>query len=206
MKKPSPRQKTVLEIILRWIREQGYPPTLKEMADELGVASRNSIVKHLTGLAKKGYIIWEDNKARGIRVVEHMGLLDNEGEKSLPLVGEITAGLPLLAEENIECYVPVPRYLVRSDDRHFLLKVQGESMKNVGILAEDLVVVRSQNSANVGEIIVALIEDEATVKRLASKEGRRYLKVENPSFSDIHPSGSWSIQGKIVALVRENIE
>lgn len=206
MKKLSPRQQTVLEIISRWIQEQGYPPTLKEMADELGVASRNSIVKHLTGLAKKGYIIWEENKARGIRIVEHMGLLDAEGEKSLPLVGAVTAGLPMLAEENIERYVPVPRYLIRSSDRHFLLKVQGESMKNAGILDKDLVVVRSQSSANIGEIVVALIEDEATVKRLAGKGGKRFLKAENPEFSDIHPGGNWSIQGKVVALVRESVE
>lgn len=206
MEKLTKRQQEVFETIIRMMKENEYPPTLKELADELGAASRNTAVKHLTILDRKHYIKWEKNKARGIKVLEHKGLLDRGEEQSVPLVGAVTAGLPMLAEENIERYVPVPKYLIRSGDRHFLLRVQGESMKNAGILDDDLVVVRSQNTADVGDVIVALMDGEATVKRLAAQSGQRYLKAENPEFSDIHPGDEWTIQGKVVALVRETIE
>ncbi|MBN1479997.1 transcriptional repressor LexA [candidate division KSB1 bacterium] len=206
MEKLTKRQRQVFEIIIGMIKEKEYPPTLKELADSLGAASRNTAVKHLTVLDRKGYIQWEKNKARSIRILEPLGLLDSEAEQSLPLVGAVTAGTPMLAEENIERYMPVPKMLIRSNDKHFLLRVQGESMKNAGILDNDLVVVRSQNSANTGDIVVALMQDSATVKRLAHKNGSRYLKAENPDFPDIYPEGEWSIQGKVVSLVRETVD
>jgi repressor LexA len=162
-------------------------------------------VKHLAMLDRKGFIHWEKNTARGIKVLEHRGLFDRESETSLPLVGAVTAGAPMLAEENIERYVPIPKYLMRSTDRHFLLRVNGESMRNAGILSDDLVVVRSQNNADIGEVVVALMNGEATVKRLAVNEGQRYLKAENPQYPDIFPEGEWSIQGRVVALVREKV-
>ena len=206
MQKLTRRQQEVLEIIIRMMQENEYPPTLKELADALGASSRNTAVKHLTVLDRKGYIRWEKNIARGIKILESMGLLDGEAEQSLPLVGSVTAGLPMLAEENIERYVPAPKHLLRSRGRHFMLRVQGESMKNAGIFDEDLVIVRSQNSADVGDIVVALLDDKATVKRLAAKRGKRFLKAENPEFQDIHPDEEWTVQGKVVALMRENVE
>ncbi len=206
MERLTRRQQQVFETIIRMMKDNEYPPTLKELADELGASSRNTAVKHLALLERKGYIKWEKGKARGIKILEHKGLLDSEDEKSLPLVGSVPAGLPMLAEENIERYVPTPKYLLRSRAKHFLLRVQGESMKEAGILDNDLVVVRSQNSADVGDVVVALIGGEATVKRLAMQRGRRYLKAENPDFDNIHPKGDWAIQGKVVALMRENID
>lgn len=206
MQKLTRRQQEVLETIIRMMQENEYPPTLKELADALGASSRNTAVKHLTVLDRKGYIRWEKNIARGIKILESMGLLDGEAEQSLPLVGSVTAGLPMLAEENIERYVPAPKHLLRSRGRHFMLRVQGESMKNAGIFDEDLVIVRSQNSADVGDIVVALLDDKATVKRLAAKRGKRFLKAENPEFQDIHPDEEWTVQGKVVALMRENVE
>ncbi|MBN1464431.1 transcriptional repressor LexA [candidate division KSB1 bacterium] len=205
MEKLTRRQRQVFEIIIAMIKEKEYPPTLKELAERLGAASRNTAVKHLTVLHRKGYIHWEKNKARSIKILESLGLFDAAGELSLPLVGHVTAGAPMLAEENIERYVKIPRVLIRSNDAHFLLRVRGESMQNAGILDKDLVVVRSQNSANAGEIVVALLGNEATVKRLASRDGASYLKAENPAFADIIPQGEWSIQGKVVSLVRENV-
>ncbi|MBN1561108.1 transcriptional repressor LexA [candidate division KSB1 bacterium] len=205
MEKLTRRQRQVLEIIIGMIKEKEYPPTLKELAEKLGAASRNTAVKHLTVLDRKGYIRWEKNKARSIKILEALGLLDGDGERSLPLVGAVTAGVPMLAEQNIERYVAIPSALVRSSDTHFLLRVQGDSMVNAGILDQDLVVVRSQSSANIGEIVVALIGSEATVKRLAARDGGRYLKAENPAFTDIFPHGEWSIQGRVVSLVRENV-
>jgi repressor LexA len=205
MEKLTKRQREVFEVIIDLIKQKEYPPTLKELAEELGAASRNTAVKHLTVLDRKGYLHWEKNKARGIKILEPLGLLDKDDETSLPLVGVVTAGAPMLAEENIERFVSVPKYLVHSADKHFLLRVKGDSMKNAGILNKDLVVVRSQSAANVGDIVVALLEDQATVKRLASSDGRRYLKAENPEYQDIHPDSEWAIQGKVVSLVRESV-
>ena len=200
------RQPGVLETIIRMMQANEYPPTLKGPAASLGGSSRHTAVKHLSVLNRKGYIRWEKNIARGIKILEPMGLLDGEEEQSLPLIGSVTAGLPMLAEENIERYVPAPKHLLRGRGRHFLLRVQGESMKNAGILNDDLVVVRSQNSADVGDVVVALLDDKATVKRLAVEKRRRYLKAENPEFPDIHPDDEWTVQGRVVALMREKVE
>lgn len=205
MKKLTRRQQEVFETILHLMKEQEYPPTIKELTERLGAASRNTAVKHLAMLDRKGYIEWKKNTARGIKVLEHKVLLDSRDEWSLPLVGAVTAGIPMLAEENIERYMPVPKYLLQVAERHFLLRVRGESMRNAGILNGDLVVVRSQLEADIGDIVVALLETEATVKRLAVKEGQCYLKAENPAFSDIYPEREWSIQGKVVALMRETV-
>jgi repressor LexA len=198
------KQEKALQVIIKKTREQGYPPTLKEITEALGAASRTSAVKYLNLLARKGYITWEHNKARSVQVMPSQtgGGFDEVG---LPLIGAVTAGLPMLAEQNIERYVVVPRYLLRSEERHFLLRVKGDSMTGAGILNNDLVVVRSQNDAQVGEVVVALIEGETTVKRLAATAARRYLKAENPAYSDIYPDTDWSVQGRVVALVREEV-
>ena len=131
----TPKQERVLKIITGSISKLGSPPTLQELASELGVASKNAVIKHLQALVKKGYIS-RSNLARGIRILQPLDLMDQEGETSLPLVGTITAGLPMLAEENIEDYVSVPKVLIKTKEKHFILRVQGESMKGVGILEE----------------------------------------------------------------------
>jgi repressor LexA len=204
VEKLTGKQEKALQVIINKSREQGYPPTLKEITEALGAASRTTAVKYLNLLARKGYIIWEHNKARGIQV---MVAQESAGgrEVGLPLIGTVTAGLPMLAEQNIERYVAVPRSLLRSGERHFLLRVKGDSMIGAGILPNDLVVVRSQNDAAAGDVVVALIEGEATVKRLAVAATRRYLKAENPAYADLTPDGEWSVQGKVVALVREEV-
>ncbi len=201
MEKLSSKQEKALELIIKRAREQGYPPTLAELTKELGAASRNTAVKYLRILARKGYIIWDRNKARGIQVAGEPG-----GEEGgVPLIGSVAAGTPMLAEQNIERYVPVPRFLLRAAGPHFLLRVAGESMINAGILHGDLVLVHAQPQADVGDVVVALIDSEATVKRLAQRDGRRYLHAENPAHADIHPTGEWSVQGKVVALLREEV-
>lgn len=205
MTKLTERQEQVLRFIAKKINTEHLPPTLAEIAEELGASSRNTAVKHLDALQKKGYIKW-GVKARGIQLLEPKGLLDREDETSLPLVGAVTAGLPMLAEENVERFVPVPRLLVRSLGKHFLLRVQGESMRDAGILDGDLVVVRSGGAADHGDVVVALLENDATVKRLMLRDGKRYLKPENPDFANIRPEGDWSIQGKVVGLIRESVE
>jgi repressor LexA len=205
MEKLSQKQARALEIINKKTLEQGYPPTIKELASELGAASQNSAVKYLTILARKGYLVWERNKARGIQLAQRAPGKADQGMINLPLIGAVTAGLPMLAEQNIEAYVAVPRSLVRPGAAHFLLRINGRSMTGAGILHKDLVIVRSQNGAEIGDIVVALINGEATVKRLAGDQQGKYLKAENPEFPDIHPHGEWMLQGKVVALVREQV-
>ncbi len=207
MKPLTEKQKNVLKIIADKIKELGYPPTLQELADELGVRSKNAVLKHLQALEKKGYIgKREGGAARGIRILESLGFLDSEATNSLPLIGSVTAGSPLLAEENVERYVSIPRYLLPSQHgEYFALRVQGDSMVNAGIFDGDLLVVKSTRYAQNGDIVVALIGNETTVKRLVIKGNQRYLKAENPRYPDIYPQEEWSIQGKVVALIRESV-
>jgi repressor LexA len=206
MKPLTDKQKNVLRLIAQKVKDVGYPPTLQELADELGVSSKNAVLKHLAALEKKGYIgKRQGGAARGIRILESMGFLDRPGESSVPLVGTVTAGSPLLAEENVERYLTVPRYLLPSKGDYFALRVQGDSMVDAGIHEDDLVIVRATKRASNGDIVVALIGNETTVKRFVAKGDQKYLKPENPKYSDIHPQEEWSVQGKVVALIRESI-
>ncbi len=205
MERLSRKQQHALDLIVAKIKAQGYPPTLQELTEALGAASRNTAIKYLRILERKGHIVWEHKKARGIQLLERGRDGEEVEEVGLPLIGTVAAGTPILAEQNIERYVTVPRYLLRSAGPHFLLRVRGDSMIGAGILPDDLVVVRSQPDAQVGEVVVALLDGEATVKRLAMKDGRRFLKAENPVVADIHPEADWSIQGKVVALIREEV-
>ncbi|MFQ5640661.1 MAG: transcriptional repressor LexA [bacterium] len=206
MKALTEKQKNVLKLIAEKIKEVGYPPTLQELADELGVASKNAVLKHLTALEKKGYIgKREGGAARGIRILESLGFLDSPGENSVPLVGSVPAGSPLLAEENVESYLTIPKFLLPTRGDFFALRVQGDSMIEAGIFENDLVVVQSTNSANNGDIVVALIGNETTVKRFVATANDRYLKPENPKYSEIHPLEEWSVQGKVVALIRQGV-
>jgi len=206
MRPLTDKQKNVLRLIAEKIKDVGYPPTLQELADDLGVQSKNAVLKHLNALEKKGYIgKREGGAARGIRVLESLGFLDAPGVNSVPLVGSVPAGSPLLAEENVERYLTIPKDLLPSKGEYFALKVQGDSMINAGIFEDDLVVVKSTNSANNGDIVVALIGNETTVKRFVSTGSERYLKPENPKYSDIYPTQEWSVQGKVVALIRDSV-
>lgn len=206
MKPLTEKQKNVLRLIAQKVKDVGYPPTLQELADELGVSSKNAVLKHLTALEKKGYIgKREGGAARGIRILESLGFLDSPEDKSVPLVGSVAAGSPLLAEENVERYLTVPRYLLPSKGEYFGLRVQGDSMVEAGIYQDDLVIVRATKRANNGDIVVALIGNETTVKRFVIKGSQKYLKPENPKYSDIYPQEEWSVQGKVVALIRESV-
>ena len=198
------KQKRVLQLIAERTEAEGYPPTLREIAQHLGVRSKNTVIKYLRKLEEKGYIS-KSEKARSIRLLEKAADLCSGAEVNLPLVGAVTAGQPVLAEENIERYVPIPRHLLRNGGRYFLLRVTGDSMEGAGIFDGDLVVVRSTSEARNGDIVVALLGDEVTVKRLVVRGKQRYLKPENPRYSEIHPEGEWTIQGVVVSLLRERV-
>jgi len=196
------RQKQILEIIAEHIKAKSYAPTYQELANILNIKSKYAILKHVDSLVAKGYLE-KDSSARTLRIVHPDYLPADNNNYDVPLIGRVAAGYPILAQENVERYIPIPRAMIKSEGRYFALKVRGDSMINAGILEDDLVIVRSTNSAYSKEIIVALIEDDVTVKRLIKKDGATFLHAENKAYPDIYPSGEWSIQGKVVGLIRE---
>jgi len=207
------KQRAVLSRIIDRVNSTGLPPTLDELKEEFGFASKFAVVRHLEALAKKGFIE-RSNKARDIKILRgpdseplSIGKYIPSGEELLlPLIGTVTAGSPILAEENIERQITIPRYLVRSYAPCFVLRVQGYSMIRAGILDGDYVVVHSTNQAKNNDVVVALVGNEVTVKRLVTTGMQSYLKAENPQYNDIYPQEDWSIQGKVLALIRENVQ
>lgn len=202
MKTLTKRQEEILELIAANLREKGYPPSYQELANRIHVRSKFAILKHINALVKKGYLE-KDSSARGLRIVHPDYQPKNSDNVDIPLIGRVAAGYPILSEQNVERYIPVPRALIKTEGRYFALKVRGDSMINAGIYEDDLLVVNSTNRAKNKDIVVALIDDEVTVKRLILKGKHPYLKAENPAYQDIHPQGDWSIQGKVVGLIRE---
>jgi repressor LexA len=201
MKELTPKQQKLLEYLTDEIRTSGLPPTISEMARSLKLKSKNAVAKLLNALQEKGYVR-KSGKARGIEVLDPEGEGIGKGMFSIPIIGRVTAGLPMLAEEQIEDWLTLPTSLIRGRKDVFLLKVQGLSMKDAGILNGDLVIVKQQKIADVNDIVVALLEDEATVKRLVKKDNRFYLKAENKDYPNIYPEHEWSIQGKVVGVIR----
>lgn len=202
MKELTDKQKKLHDLLSDEIRGKGLPPTISEIAKGLKLKSKNAVVKLLKSLEEKGYIK-RSNKARGIEVFNPEGEPISRGLISIPLLGRITAGIPMLAEEQIEDWLNLPVSLVRGRKDVFLLKVMGMSMKDAGILNDDLVIVKQQKIADVNDIVVALLEDEATVKRLVKKENKFYLKAENKEYPNIYPEHEWSIQGKVIGVIRK---
>lgn len=206
MKNLTERQKKILRIILRDVKKQGFPPTMQELADELGIRSKNAIYKQLAALESKGFIRKHGGgSARSITILKTLGELFEPPSATVPVLGGIQAGMPMLAEENIERYVPVPDYLTKDDSQYFALRVQGDSMIDAGIHEGDLVIVRSTREARHGDIVVAITGEEATVKRFVETGHVKYLKPENSAYADIPLSEAWSIQGTVVSLIREKV-
>ena len=197
----TPKQQLLLNILRDEIQTKGLPPSISEIAKSLRVKSKNAVAKLLRVLEAKGYIR-RSSKARGIEVLNPEGEPMGLGTISLPLIGRITAGLPMLAEEQIEDWLNLPASLIRGRKDAFLLKVQGMSMKDAGILNGDLVIVKQQKIADINDIVVALLEDEATVKRLVKQDNKFYLKAENKEYPNIYPEHEWSIQGKVIGVIR----
>lgn len=196
------RQEEILNLIKTNIRATGYPPTRAEIANELGFKSPNAAEEHLRALAKKGVIEMIKGTSRGIRLL-------NEKQNGLPLVGRVAAGEAILAIENIEDYVDVtPDMFYPKAD--FFLKVQGASMQNIGIMDGDLLAVHKTNMAENGEIVVARIEDEVTVKRIITNSVAHEIKLmpENDDFKPINVdlrTQNFSIEGISVGILRTKI-
>jgi repressor LexA len=195
------RQRQVLEHIATSIRRSGIVPSVREIGSALGMRSPSTVHQHLTALARKGYIKRDGDRMRVMEVLDRRMVSNGEDVAHLPLVGRISAGVPILADENVEEMIPVPRRMVGWQDDHcFLLTVRGDSMIDAGIHSGDLVIVRSQPSAEAGEIVVALLGEEATVKRLLYDGGRPYLAPENPRYAPIDEE--FEVIGKVVGLMR----
>jgi repressor LexA len=201
MGKPlTPRQQQILGHIAQSIRKTGIVPSVREIGHALGMRSPSTVHQHLTALSRKGYLRRDGDRMRVLEITDRTVRLDDEEIVTLPLVGRVSAGVPILAEQHVEDMIPVPRRFVGWNDNSFLLTVRGDSMIGAGIHDGDLVIVRCQSNATVGEIVVALQGEDATVKRLAVADGRPYLQPENPAYAPIY--GEFEIIGKVMGLLR----
>jgi repressor LexA len=200
----GPRQKKILDYLLQTIEERGYPPSVREIAEAVGLTSPSTVHAHLEALQRKGYLRKDPTKPRAIEVryAPEVGpVARRDAMRSVPLLGRVAAGAPTLAIEEVEDVMPLPASLV-GDGTLFMLRVKGESMIEAGIHEGDYVVVRKQDDAASGEIVVALLEDEATVKTLVRQGPSTVLRPENAAMSPIEVSADTRILGKVVALVR----
>ena len=191
MARTTDKQEKILEFLTDYVNDKGYPPSVREICAAVGLKSTATVSYHLTELKKQGRIQGETNKRRAISLSE----APRPGR--IPVLGMVQAGQPVLAVENVEGYIPW-----EGDSSCFALRVRGDSMVNAGILEGDKVIVRPQSDADNGDIVVALLEDEATVKRLWRDQTGVWLLPENPAFSPIDGRNA-AILGKVKAVLRE---
>lgn len=201
MKKPrGDNQNKILAFIKSEVQTKGYPPSVREICDAVGLRSTSTVHGHLMRLEKKGLLHRDSMKPRAMEVIDDSDDL-TINTTAVPIVGHVTAGQPILAEENIDEYLPLPNDLL-GDGEHFILRVHGESMINAGILDDDYIIIHKQPEARNGDIVVALIEDEATVKRFYKENGHFRLQPENNAMEPIIVP-EVTILGKVVSLVRK---
>ena len=210
MKLLTPAQEKVVDAIKNLLEVSGLPPTRKELASQLGFKSINAAECHLKAIEKKGYIKLKSGLSRGIFLVENINQtkrnLSTEKELNIPIVGNVAAGAPIQSEENIEKTVLLDANFF-SIKPHYLLRVQGDSMIEEGILEGDLLAIEKRNTCRNGEIIVARIEDEVTVKKVFIKENRTELHAANKLYDPIiiEKPIQFFIEGKVVGLIRSKI-
>lgn len=209
----SGKQEDILQMILRYKAQRGYGPSMREIGDEVGLKSSASVSYQLTQLELAGYISRDDNLSRAIDVlIEPPGWQDDSGMESdsptpigdaamVPLVGQIAAGIPITADQNTEEMYPLPRSIVGQGEL-FMLKVKGESMIDAAICDGDFVVVRQQKTAENGEIVAAMLDEEATVKTFRQRDGHTWLLPRNSAFEPINGDEA-TILGKVVAVMRQ---
>lgn len=208
-RKITKRQQQIYDFIRAYQQEKGYPPSVREMAAAVGLSSPSTVHAHLSALEDHGLIKRDKTKPRALEVFEQDGTsvktaevraMPDRGSVSLPLVGRVAAGMPILAEQNVEDTFTLPTEIV-TDSSSFVLEVHGNSMVNIGIYNGDYIVVREQKSAMNGEIVVAMIDGEATVKTFYKEHGRVRLQPENDAMEPIFATNP-TILGKVVALLR----
>ena len=193
------RQQEILDFVKRYVGERGYPPTVRDIGKAIGLTSSSTVHAHLANLEKLGVLRRDPTKPRAIEVLVGKAKAA-VGPSGLPVVGQVAAGQPVLADENIEEYVEVPPF-AGGEEGEFVLRVKGDSMKEVGIYEGDHVVVRGQDTAANGEIVVALVGDEATVKRFFREEDHVRLQPENAALEPIR-SRDVQVLGRVVGVCR----
>ena len=204
------RQQEIWEFLVEYVDAHGYPPTVREIGEQVGLASPSTVHAHLANLERAGLIKRDPTKPRALELTGRVkrGASRDEGGTvhALPLLGQIAAGGPLLADQNVDAYIQVPEPLSKGGDEEFLLKVRGDSMQDAGILDGDFVVVKRQQDARDGDIVVALAgddetTDEATVKRFFRESGRIRLQPENESYEPIY-AAHVDVLGKVIGVFR----
>lgn len=199
--KISKKQKEILEFIKSEILNRGYPPAVREICEAVNLKSTSSVHSHLETLEKNGYIRRDPTKPRAIEIIDDQFQLTRREMVNVPIVGTVAAGQPILAEENIENYFPVPAEYMPAN-QSFFLKVKGESMIRAGINPGDLVLVEQKKDVHNGDIVVALIEDSATVKTFYKEKGHIRLQPENESMDPIIVDKDLDILGKVFGVFR----
>lgn len=197
MNQLSPKQARIYEFILSFTNQNGYPPSVREIAEAVGLKSPSTVHFHLKSLEDAGVITRGAGKTRAITAVHAVEMAPPAPENRVPVLGNVAAGAPILAEEHVEEYIPFDA----PGDECFALRIRGESMIRAGIMPGDLVIVRRQETAVNGEIVIALIGEEATCKRFSRKNGRIWLLPENEDYEPI--DGTFArILGKVIGLQR----
>ena len=201
--KLSKRQQDILDFIKSEVRQKGYPPSVREIGEAVGLASSSTVHGHLARLESKGLIRRDPTKPRAIEILDNnQSDIPKNNVINVPIVGKVTAGLPITAVENVEEFFPLPENLAPADEQLFMLEVMGESMIEAAILDGDYVIVRQQNTANNGDIVVAMTEeDEATVKRFFKEKDYFRLQPENSTMEPIILRNV-SILGKVIGVYR----
>ena len=198
--KITAKQEEILEYIKETILKKGYPPAVREICEAVHLKSTSSVHSHLSTLEEKGFIRRDPTKPRTIEILDDTFNFNRREMTNVPVVGAVAAGQPLLAEQNIEDYFPIPVELLPNADT-FMLRVKGDSMINAGILDGDQIIVEQTPSAQNGDIVVALLEDSATVKRFYREDGHYRLQPEN-DYMDPIIVDHVDIQGKVIELFR----
>lgn len=198
------KQTEILEYIKSQILNKGYPPSVRGICTAVNLKSTSSVHAHLETLEKNGYIRRDPTKPRAIEIIDDNFNLTRREVVNVPLIGQVAAGQPLLAVENITSYFPIPAEFIPKEEV-FMLNVKGESMVNAGIYDGDQIIVKQQSTASNGEIVVALVDDSATVKRFYKENGHIRLQPENDFMEPIIVD-SCEIIGKVIGLIRINID
>ncbi|HIT40691.1 MAG TPA: transcriptional repressor LexA [Candidatus Caccovicinus merdipullorum] len=198
--KISAKQQEILEYIKETILKKGYPPSVREICEAVHLKSTSSVHSHLETLEENGYIRRDPTKPRTIEILDDNFNLTRREMVNIPVLGTVAAGQPILAQENIENYFPIPAELL-PNQKTFMLRVKGDSMINAGIFNGDQIIVAQQETAENGEIVVALLDDSATVKRFFKENGHFRLQPENDAMEPIL-TDSVQILGKVIGLMR----
>ena len=199
--KISSNQREILEYIKQEILNKGYPPAVREICEAVHLKSTSSVHSHLETLEKNGYIRRDPTKPRAIEIIDDNFNLVRREVVNVPLVGTVAAGQPILAVENVDGYFPIPAEFM-PNEQSFMLKVKGDSMINAGIFDGDQVLVKQQPTADNGDIVVALVEDSATVKTFYKEKGYYRLQPENDTMDPIIITGEIQILGKVFGVMR----